>query len=197
MSGINVLFPIFLKLDTLKILIVGGGNVAIEKIKNIIKNNPRSNIILISPEILTAIKELSVVHPTITLIERNFRIWDLGKGDIIILATELPDTNKRIRGWAHRRGLLVNVADTPELCDFYMGSTVTKGNLKIGISTNGKSPTIARRIREFFEEVLPEDIPQLIENMNSVRAKIKGDFQDKVKALNQITEAWLKNSTKE
>jgi siroheme synthase-like protein len=82
---------------------------------------------------------------------------------------------------------LVNVADKPELCDFYLGSIVQKGNLKIAISTNGKSPTIAKRIKEVLNETLPEEIDNLLDNMQNIRNKIKGDFTEKVKQLNEIT----------
>jgi siroheme synthase-like protein len=91
-----------------------------------------------------------------------------------------------------RKNVLINVADTPDLCDFYLGSVVTKGNLKIGISTNGKSPTIAKRMREYLEEALPDDTNALLENMRTIRDKMKGDFDEKVKALNEITSSWLK-----
>ena len=87
--------------------------------------------------------------------------------------------------------MLINVADTPDLCDFYLGSVVTKGHLKIGISTNGKSPTMAKRLREYFEEAIPEDTSTLLERMHQIRDRLKGDFSEKVKALNEITMAWL------
>ena len=87
---------------------------------------------------------------------------------------------------------MINVADTPELCDFYLGSIVTKGDLKIAISTNGKSPTLSKRLREFFEDVLPENVNDLILNLNEYRKTLKGDFEEKVNALNEITKNFLK-----
>ena len=83
--------------------------------------------------------------------------------------------------------ILVNVADTPELCDFYLGGIVTKGNIKIAISTNGKSPTLAKRLRQFFEDVIPDDINELAENLNEFRKSIKGEFKEKVAILNDLT----------
>jgi precorrin-2 dehydrogenase/sirohydrochlorin ferrochelatase len=75
-----------------------------------------------------------------------------------------------------------------------LGSIVTKGDLKIGISTNGKSPTMAKRIRQLFEKYLPEDLPGLLTNMNLFRKTLKGDFSSKVKILNQLTEDLVKNN---
>jgi len=193
---VNPLFPIFLKLESLTTLIVGGGNVGLEKISSILKNSPKARVLLVAREIHPEIKTLAEKHPTVQLEERNFKLWDLWSADIVLLATNNRNTNEQILKFAKTRGLLVNVADTPELCDFYLGSVVTKGQLKVGISTNGKSPTIAKRFREFLEEAIPEDTNQLLDNMNSIREKVKGDLQDKVKALNEVTKDWLaKKST--
>ena len=93
---------------------------------------------------------------------------------------------------AKSKNLLANVADTPELCDFYLGGIVTKGNVKVAISTNGKSPTTAKRLRQFFEEVIPEDIDELVQNLNTYRKTIKGDFDYKVSHLNEITKSLIK-----
>jgi len=90
--------------------------------------------------------------------------------------------------------ILINVADTPELCDFYLGSIMTKGDLKIAISTNGKSPTSSKRLREFFEDILPENINELILNLPAYRKTLKGNFEEKVEALNEITKAFNKKS---
>ena len=89
---------------------------------------------------------------------------------------------------------MVNVADTPDLCDFYLGGIVTKGNVKIAISTNGKSPTTAKRLRQLLEEVIPEDINELVENINKYRETLKGDFEYKVETLNKLTEGLVEKS---
>lgn len=190
----NNLFPIFLKLESLTTLIVGGGNVGLEKISNILKNSPAAKIHLVAREIHPEIKLLAEKHPTVVLEERNFKLWDLWSADLVLLATNNRQTNQHILKFAKSRGLLVNVADTPDLCDFYLGSVVSKGQLKVGISTNGKSPTVAKRFREFLEEAIPEDTEQLLDNMKGIRDKIKGDFQDKVKTLNEVTAQWLKKN---
>jgi precorrin-2 dehydrogenase/sirohydrochlorin ferrochelatase len=73
-----------------------------------------------------------------------------------------------------------------------MGGIVTKGNVKIAISTNGKSPTTAKRLRQFFEDVIPENIDDLVQNLNTYRKSIKGNFEKKVSTLNKITENLIK-----
>lgn len=111
----------------------------------------------------------------------------------LIVATEDKLLNYQIWQEAKRRNLVVNVADTPDLCDFYLGSIVTKGDLKIAISTNGKSPTFAKRFREILEEALPEEIEELLDNLQQFRNTLKGDFETKVKKLNELTASLIEN----
>lgn len=191
MTERNNLFPVFLKLGSLHTLIVGGGNVGLEKLSAILKNSPDAQITMVARTIQEKVRELAAGFPNVTLVERNFKLWDLWDKDLVLLATDNRQLHESIRGFARSRRLLINVADTPELCDFYLGSVVTKGNLKIGISTNGKSPTVAKRIREYLEEALPDTTNELLENMQQIRHSIKGDFSNKVKVLNEITTQWL------
>ena len=140
------------------------------------------------------IRELAASNKKIKLVERNFRVRDLQNKDFVILATSNPNLHGRIRVLARKKRLLLNVADTPDLCDAYLGAVVTKGNIRIGISTNGKSPTIAKRLRELFDEVFPDDTETLLSNMQKIREQIKGDFRDKVRILNDVTSSWLSKS---
>jgi precorrin-2 dehydrogenase/sirohydrochlorin ferrochelatase len=190
----NNLFPVFLKLESLSTLIVGGGHVGLEKLTGVLKNSPDANVTLVARHIQEPVKELARKHPRVKLAERNFKLWDLWDKDLVILATDNRPLHETIRKFARSRRLLINVADTPDLCDFYLGSVVTKGNLKIGVSTNGKSPTISKRIREYLEEAIPEDTNELLDNMQRIREKIKGDFSQKVKVLNEVTASWLQTS---
>ncbi|HAD15053.1 MAG TPA: siroheme synthase, partial [Saprospirales bacterium] len=143
----NTLFPVFLKIDQGTTLVVGGGNVGLEKLTALLKNSPEARIMLVGKTIQPAIQSLAAEHPHVLLVERGFLPEDLEGKRMVICATDDPWLHRDIRAQAHERGLLVNVADTPELCDFYLGSIVQKGDLKIAISTNGKSPTIAKRLK--------------------------------------------------
>lgn len=193
----NNLFPVFLKLEFLDTLIVGGGNVGLEKLSAILKNSPRARVTLVARSIREDIRELATAHSTVKLEERNFKLWDLWDKDLVLLATDNRVLHESIRNFARSKRLLINVADTPDLCDFYLGSVVTRGNLKIGVSTNGKSPTVAKRIREYLEDALPENTDDLLQNMNEIRERIKGDFANKVKVLNEITTNWLSANGKD
>nr|WP_315244781.1 bifunctional precorrin-2 dehydrogenase/sirohydrochlorin ferrochelatase [uncultured Flavobacterium sp.] len=188
----NELYPIFLKLHNLNVLIVGGGNVGLEKLSFLLKSSPNANVEVVAPDFHLEIKVLAENHPSIKLTEAKFKKKMLKKRHMVIACTDDLAVNKRVYDLSRKRYLICNIADTPDLCDYYLGGIVTKGNVKIAISTNGKSPTTAKRLREFFEEVIPEDINKMVENLNEYRKTLKGDFEDKVKKMNEIT-ASLKN----
>ncbi|MCE7994426.1 MAG: bifunctional precorrin-2 dehydrogenase/sirohydrochlorin ferrochelatase [Roseivirga sp.] len=184
----NELYPIFLKVHQFDTLIVGGGDVGLEKLTFLLRSSPGAKVTLVGKEILPDIKVLAKRHKTVTLIERPYFDEDLTEMQMVIIATENNALNREIRDEAKSRGLLVNVADTPALCDFYLGSIVTKGDLKVAISTNGKSPTIAKRLKEVLNDILPNEIDSLLQNMRAIRNQLKGSFGSKVQKLNHITE---------
>lgn len=183
----NQLYPVFLKLEQLDTLVVGAGNVGLEKLVSLLSNSPHAKITVVAPEIKEEVAELIAKHPACIIFEREFDPSDLDGKDLVVLATDDPDLHKDIRQLTVQKGILINVADTPDLCDFYLGSIVQKGNLKIGISTNGKSPTAAKRIKEVLSDALPAELDEVIENLNKVRNRLNGNFEYKVKRLNAIT----------
>lgn len=186
----NTLFPIFLKTESKRFLIVGGGNVALEKAETLLQQNPKVNIKLVGKEIFASTRLKIQDKPTVELQERAFLESDLENIDFVIAATNDKKVNATIKKLANQRQLLVNAADQPDLCDFYLGSIVQKGNLKIAISTNGKSPVLARRMREFFTAVIPDSINENLDQLHDLRKSITGDFQEKLQVLNQATQVF-------
>ncbi len=191
----NQLYPIFIKLEQLQLLLVGGGNVGLEKLHSLLANSPEAKITIVAPEVKEEIRRLVYKHPSCKIFQREFQQQDLDDKDLVILATDRRDLHEEIKQSATEKGILVNVADTPELCDFYLSSIVQKGNLKIAISTNGKSPTAAKRIREVLHEALPGELDDVIENLHKVRSKLNGNFEYKVKKLNKITEILIEKES--
>ena len=188
----NDLYPIFLKLDKLRLLIVGAGEVGYEKLSFILKSSPNARVKVVATWLSDDVKNLlQNAQHQIEVEERAFDDDDVLNCDIVIAATNDKTLNLQVQKAAKANGKLVNVADTPTLCDFYLGSVVTKGNLKLGISTNGKSPTMAKRLRETFENILPEELDDLLSNLESFRNQLKGDFTEKVKALNDLTQSFI------
>ena len=187
----NTLYPIFLKTENFHILIVGGGLVGAEKISFLLKNSPNARVTVVAKEIADDISSLATRHSSLVIIEKEFEDTDMEGKQLMIAATSNKELNKRIYYAAKAKNILINVADTPELCDFYLGSIVTKGDLKIAISTNGKSPTLSKRLREFFEEILPENINDLILHLQEYRNTIKGNLQERIEKLNELTKSIL------
>lgn len=183
----NTLFPVFLKISQLQTLVVGGGAVGLEKLNALLSNAPEAPVTLTGKTILPQIKTLAAAHPQVILQERPFTAADLDGKDLAIIATNDPEENKNIQAAAKARGILVNVADTPDLCDFYLSSIVQKGQMKIAISTNGKSPTVAKRFREVLSEMIPDEMEDILAKLGEIRSRLKGDFSEKVRELNKIT----------
>jgi len=193
----NKLFPVFLKLENFRVLIVGGGKVGLEKVSAILNNSPNTRITLVATNVSDEIKLFVKDHTNVKIQQRSFIETDLENIDFVISAVNNKETSLYIKQLAQEKGLLTNVADTPEQCDFYLGSIVNKGNVKIAISTNGKSPTLAKRLRETLDESLPNEINEAVDNLVKIRKYLEGDFTHKVNQLNEITSVLLKEGVKQ
>lgn len=194
-DGKNPLYPVFLKLDKLNLLLVGAGNVGLEKLHSLLANSPEAKITIVAPRVHEDVRKLVYRHPSCIIEQRVYSSADLEGKDLVLLATNDPVLHGTIQEEAAARKILVNVADTPELCDFYLSSIVQKGVLKIAISTNGKSPTAAKRIKEMLSDTLPDELDQTIERLHTIRGRLDGDFAAKVKKLNQLTKVLVEKNT--
>jgi len=183
----NQLFPVFIKLNELHTVLIGAGNVGLEKLTAILNNSPLARVTIIAKTFVPEIHTLSAEFDGLTIIQKAFADTDLDNADLVIAATNDNELNIYIRQSAHDRKLLINVADKPELCDFYLGSIVQKGDLKVAISTNGKSPTVAKRLKEVLNEGLPSELDVTLQQMSDLRNSLSGDFAYKVKKLNEVT----------
>jgi precorrin-2 dehydrogenase/sirohydrochlorin ferrochelatase len=183
----NNLYPIFLKTRQLEILIVGGGYVAEEKLRFLLKSSPDAQVTMVAPFFRPETYKLANQYPVLRLKDFYHPVHLEGK-HMVIATTDNTEVNQRIYRDCRQRKILVNVADNPPLCDFYMGGIVTKGHVKIAISTNGKSPTTAKRLRQFFEDILPDDISIMVQNLNAYRKTLQGSFKYKMEKMNEVTQ---------
>jgi uncharacterized protein len=163
------------------------GNVGLEKLTAILNNSPQTQITVVAEKVAPEVWQYAGQYPALLIVNRSFEEADLDGKDLVVVATDQPVLNETIRKLAKERRLLINVADKPELCDFYLGSIVKKGDLKLGISTNGKSPTVAKRIKEVLQTNLPDELDQTLQQINKLRITLNGDFAHKVKELNKAT----------
>ncbi|WP_104381922.1 bifunctional precorrin-2 dehydrogenase/sirohydrochlorin ferrochelatase [Sphingobacterium sp. HMA12] len=189
----NQLFPIFVKLDQIQTLLVGGGKVALEKFQALITNDERLKLTVVAREIVPEFERLLVNYPHVRFHIRPFETNDVENKQLVIAATNNMELNDELRELTSLHNILFNAADKPDLCDFYLGSIVTKGNLKVAISTNGKSPTIAKRVKELLNDLLPAEIDETLSLMSEYREQLKGDFEFKVKKLNEHTKNILRH----
>lgn len=189
----NNLFPVFFKLEELRLLIIGAGEIGYEKLCAVLTNSPNTRIRIVANYFKPEVEELSFQFPNIQLIFADYKAVFLEQCDLVIAAVNDVELAEQIKNEAKQKGKLINVADKPSLCDFYLGSVVTKGDIKIAISTNGKSPTLAKRLKEFFMEVLPDEIETTLSNLHIIRNNIKTGFKDRIKKLNEITASLIEN----
>jgi uncharacterized protein len=185
----NHLFPVFLKLEDMDVLLVGAGNVGLEKLSAIVTNAPGTRVQVVALEVSDAFRLLAENHPNVSINIKAYDPSDLINIQLAIVAVDSIGLSAQVRIDAKERGVLINAADKPDLCDFYLGSIVKKGNLKIAISTNGKSPTVAKRLKEILNDVMPDEIDEVLQNMQVIRNKLSGNFNDKISKLNAITKS--------
>ena len=168
-----------LKLTGRRCLVVGGGDVGLEKVEGLLACD--GDVTLVSPEAIPALQALAA-EGSIHWEQREYRRSDLERTFIAIAAT--GDTEVNIRVWeeAEERAMLVNVVDVPPLCNFILPAIVRTGPLAIAISTAGASPALAKRIKSEIAEEYGEPYARLAEILNEVRGWAKGTlptYQDR------------------
>lgn len=163
------LLPIFLKLAGRPGLVVGAGNVALEKIHTLLPTSLRLRVI--APKALPEIESLAA-EGRIEWLPRTFDLSDLDRNFVVIAATDNPEVNATVYGECVRRGILVNSVDDPPHCDFYFGSIVRRGDLQIAISTAGESPAVAQQLRREIDGRLPEDLGPWLKEIGQLRREI-------------------------
>ena len=168
-------YPIYLNLKNRLCVVVGGGEVAERKVKSLVACDAR--VLVISPELNQELQEL-YQKGLIRYRRGNFSREDLSEACLIIGATDSRQTNSEIAEQARKQGILVNIVDSPEECDFIVPATVERGDLLIGISTGGKSPALARNIREELEERYGEEYAEFLNLMGELREVLKKEMPD-------------------
>ena len=145
------LFPLFLKLDQRQCLVVGAGMVGLEKIEGLLRSGARIRVV--SPEAVPGVKLLSDAGK-VEWLARRFQPEDLAGCHVVIAATSDRAVNRAVFEEASRRSILCNTVDDPPLCDFFFASVVERGDLQVAISTAGKSPALAQRLRQEIDREL-------------------------------------------
>src|SRR5579863_2045713 len=167
------LLPIFLKLDDRPGLIVGAGNVALEKLRTLLPTGLRIRVI--APNAKSEFQRLAA-EGHIDWLPRGFEPGDLDGNFVVIAATDNPDLNATIYRECVCRRILVNSVDDPPHCDFYFGSIVRRGDLQVAISTAGESPAVAQQLRREIDDLLPEDFGPWLKEIGKIRREILATY---------------------
>src|SRR5215468_9467436 len=166
------LFPLFLKLTGKLVVVVGGGVIAEDKIAGLVGAGARVRVI--APEIRPQIAEW-VRFRKVEWLRKRFAAGDLRGAALAVAATSAPGVNRAVFGEAERRGVLLNAPDDTENCHFYYGAVVRRGDLQIAISTNGKSPALAQRIRKELELAYADQYGEWLDWLGAVREVLRAD----------------------
>jgi precorrin-2 dehydrogenase/sirohydrochlorin ferrochelatase len=164
-------YPVFLNLQGRKCLVAGGGQVALRKASALLEHG--AEVTVISPRLCAGMRKLDV-DGKIKVINRAYRPGDMKGACIAIVATSNRGVNLGAAGEAKKRGVPVNVVDDPELSDFIVPSIMRRGSLAIAVSTSGKSPALARKIRGRLEGEFGKEYAQLVLIIEEVRRQVKG-----------------------
>jgi len=163
------LYPIFLKLKNRKCLVIGGGPVAERKVKDLI--GAGGDVTVISPDLTRGLNNLAS-RGKISCERRKYRQGDLGGFFLVIVSTNSKKANRRAYIEAEKQKVLINSVDDRQNSGFLTPSLVRRGNLQIAISTSGKSPYLAKKLREFFERRLYPGLDRELETLHERRVKI-------------------------
>ena len=162
-------YPVNLDIRNRKCLVVGGGAVGTRKVMTLLDCDAKVTVVSneFSPQLYKLAENGSVL-----LKKRPFQISDLDKMFLVIGATDNPELNRQIHREAERLGMLCNIADRPEVCNFILPAIVKRGDLIIAISTSGKSPAFAKKMRKDLEKEFGTEYAEFLKLMGGIRNKL-------------------------
>jgi len=162
-------YPVHLDINNRKVLVVGGGGVGTRKVRTLLACGAR--VTVVSLEASRQLNDLAT-SGEIELAERSYQSNDLSGMFLVIGATNDEELNRQISSDADRLNTLCNIADRPEVCNFILPSIVHRDDLVITISTSGKSPALAKKLRKALENQFGEEYGQLLRLMGAIRKKL-------------------------
>ncbi|MEE8588329.1 MAG: bifunctional precorrin-2 dehydrogenase/sirohydrochlorin ferrochelatase [Sulfurimonadaceae bacterium] len=181
-------FPAFLKLDNKKILIVGGGYIAYEKLDHLLDFT--YDIKVIAPELSTEMQN-RIDQEGLLFEKRKYEMGDIKDYAVVIVAVDDIPLQAEIFKESKSYNCLCNAVDSVDYCDFIFPSYIKKDDLTIAVSTSGASPAMAKHIRRFLEETIPDGISDFLKEMKALRSTLpKG--KERMKMLDKKAEEYIK-----
>src|SRR6266567_106521 len=163
------MFPMFLKLEARRCLVVGAGVVAEGKIRGLLEAG--ASVQVVAPQAVLQVQKWAW-EGTIAWSARGFESHDLDGAFLVIVATSSPELNAKVFNEAREKRVLCNSVDDPEHCDFYYPAVVNRGDLQIAISTNGRSPALAQRLRQELEEQFGPEYEAWVKQLGAARDQL-------------------------
>jgi len=180
---VTSLFPMFLKLEGRQCLVVGAGKVGEPKIAGLLDTGARIRVVALDAS--PAVREWAR-SGKIELDLRGFASDDLNGAFLAVVATSSRSLNERVYHEAQRRGVLCNVVDVPDLCDFFYPAVVRRGDLQIAVSTAGQSPSLAQQIRRQLEKQFGPGYAEWVAELGETRKLIQASDLDKERKLDLL-----------
>jgi precorrin-2 dehydrogenase/sirohydrochlorin ferrochelatase len=168
-----MLYPVFLNLTGKQVLVVGGGEVAQRKVGTLLETGALTKVI--SPDLTAALRSLAG-SGQITIAERRYQHGDVKGACLVISASNDPQVQKAVWKEAQELNVPVNTVDEPDLCTVIMPAVMRQGDLTLAISTSGKSPALARRLREQLAEIFGPEYGRLLSLLARIRPEIREQF---------------------
>lgn len=183
-------FPAYFSLNNKKILLVGGGYIALEKLEKLVDFT--HNITIISKEFSADFSTFATKHK-IEMQERPYVVGDINGFDIVIVATDTVTLHREIFQESRSSRILVNSVDNTAYCDFIFPSYVKNGDLTISISTSGASPALAKRLRLYIEKLIPSNIGEFLKEMRGLR-KTMPKGKERMQFFEKKTDAFIEKN---
>ncbi len=185
-------FPMYMDMSDLKVLLIGGGEIATEKLEKLVDFTDK--ITVISKEVSSEAQKL-INDNSLILEQRLYSEGDINGFDIVIVATDTIDLHKAIYEESRGMRVLVNSVDDTAYCDFIFPSYIKRGDLTISFSTSGASPAFAKQIRHYFEEVIPGNVDEFLQKMKALRSELPKGKERMQKFEGMVKEYISKNFT--
>ncbi len=185
-------FPAFIKLDNKKILIVGGGYIAYEKLDHLLDFT--SDIKVIAPKLSDEMQE-RIAKENLMYEKRPYEMGDIAEFAVVIVAVDDIALQAEIFKESKQYNCLCNSVDSVEYCDFIFPSYVKKDDLTIAISTSGASPAVAKHLRRYLQKLIPDGISEFLDEMKQLRRTLpKG--KERMKMLDEKAKNYIENWSK-
>jgi precorrin-2 dehydrogenase/sirohydrochlorin ferrochelatase len=177
------LYPVNLKIDHRLCVVIGGGKVALRKVESLLECGATVKVVAPAYD-----DGFTAIEGGVEMVQRPYAAGDLKGAFLVIAATDDDETNRAVENEARDRNQLLNVVDKPEQCNFYVPSSIRRGELMITISTGGQLPALAKRLRRQLEGEFPSEWSEALDLLGGARREVISRISDEKKKTDCLAE---------